>query len=283
MIIQRPYKNFSKRGKLKYDIKVLLARLGFTLNPDFVILGAQKAGTTSLFEVLKQHSKIYSSSVKEVHYFSHDDWYNESKNHHQYQAFFPMSLSLPNDVLTYESTPIYLFHPEVAKRLYKFNKKLKLIMVLRSPAERALSAWTMYHHKFKQGYFAELQDSRSFSAAIQEEMKAIDENGYRDQFEHHSYIKRGIYYFQIERYLEYFDESQILILESDELKNNFEKVLEQLMSFLNLPKEHFTSLNSNVSSIKRSQSFNDELNKLRKFYEPYNEKLYELIGKRFLW
>lgn len=134
-------KNIRKIIKIfKIQILIFLRVLTSFLRkyPDFIIIGVQKGGTTSLYKYLELHSLICPSLTKEVHFFN--DRYNK-KPLIWYKAFMPISLSKKQKV--YEATPSYIFHPEVADRIYKRFPKIKILIILRNPIERAYSHYQM--------------------------------------------------------------------------------------------------------------------------------------------
>jgi len=186
------------KSKIKNLIKSFLVRIGYSSRPDFLIIGAQKAGTTGMFDILNQHSKLQGSLKKEIHYFDNDAWY-KNKKYHQYHYYFPLPFKIAINTKLFEATPIYLFHPKGAQRLQSYNSNLKLIILLRNPVERAFSAWTMAHHHFKEGAFKKYQDPRSFTEAINNELDNFDQLSFYD--DRKAYVKRGIYHNQIERYI----------------------------------------------------------------------------------
>jgi|SRR5690242_3518862 len=109
--------------------------------PHFLIIGAQRCGTTSLFEYLARHPDVAPPSAKELHFFDSeyhkgDAWYRER---------FP---SLRNGFITGEATPYYIFHPHTPTRVRDWNSKVKLIVLLRNPVDRAYSH---YHHEVRLG------------------------------------------------------------------------------------------------------------------------------------
>ena len=242
------------------------------IKPSFIIIGAQKAGTTSLFEMLVQHSELLGSTTKEVHYFDRDEWYNQ-QNIDEYHHYFPMVANNAN-VLSFEATPMYLFHPEVAERLYRYNSQLKLIVMLRNPVERALSAWTMYHYSMK-------GDPRTFEQAIAQELRDYDRLSYYNN--KIAYLKRGVYHEQIEKYLNVFPKEQLLFLESNEFKNTPSVVLEKVSSFLGVKNEEIKLLHSNASKVDNKQEYPVQLEQLKEFYKSYNSKLYKLLGNDYDW
>ncbi|MEL7145980.1 MAG: sulfotransferase [Bacteroidota bacterium] len=244
--------------------------------PSFIIVGAQKAGTTGLFAILKRHSHLVGSLKKEVHYFDNDNWYHQN-DLRDYHACFPPSFMVPKDGLAFEASPLYLFHENVAERLKKYNPELKIIVVLREPASRALSAWKMYHHKFKGRKNSALFDHRSFRQAI------ADEITHKNSEHRFDYIKRGQYAEQIERYLKHFGRDQILFLENNMIKNHLDETVRKICTFLNIPYMELQFKASNVSAHSTNEIFDVELQKLREHYQPYNEELWRVIGENYRW
>ncbi|MBN2867073.1 MAG: sulfotransferase domain-containing protein [Flavobacteriaceae bacterium] len=265
---------------MKEKIRKKLIKLGFNSKPDFIIVGTQKGGTSGLYDILKNHPKIKPSLTKEIHYFDNDDWYNKNKIE-DYHSFFPLSFEQNKSYKTFEATPMYLYHPNVAKRLYNYNKDLKLIILLRDPVERAFSAWTMYHHHFTEGKHSRFHDPRTFDIAIKEEIEDLKNETYHSN--KRAYVNRGIYYKQIERYYKLFDRNQILIIQSKKLKQLPSLTLNIIQNFIEVPEQKLKYVTSNSSSINEKERYADEFEMLSKFYKPHNKKLFELIGKNFDW
>jgi hypothetical protein len=261
-------------------IETVLIKLGYYSKPDFIIVGAQKAGTSGLFQILNQHSLIIGSKKKEIHYFDKDAWFQEN-DLTSYHSFFPLPHQVPKNAKLFEATPVYLFHPEVAKRLYNYNPKLKLIVLLRNPASRAFSAWTMYHHLFKTGEHKKHHDPRTFTEAVGEEITSLENTSFFDN--RAAYVKRGIYHSQIAEYLKYFPMGQLLFIESNDLRREEEKCLAQIQSFVGVPHEKLSFVEANMSTVSEVEHYKDDLLKLKEFYKPYNKKLYDLIGRNFNW
>ena len=268
--------DYSIREKIKYT----LSKVGYKTRPDFIILGAQKAGTTGLFRILNQHSLLMGSKKKEVHFFDDDQWYSEKKLH-EYHSFFPFPHKVSKEAKLFEATPLYLFHPKAAERLHNYNSDLKFIIVLRNPVDRAFSAWTMYHHHFKSEKNRHTYDPRSFSEAISEELETIDYAGFYE--DRRSYIKRGMYHHQISRYLNYFSPKQMLVIESGALKCRFEKTSNELQSFLEVPREDLKLQKVHKSRIDDKHLYKHTLLRLQEFFESHNRKLFDLLGRTFDW
>src|SRR4051812_46716716 len=133
----------------------------YRASPDFIIIGVQKGGTSSLFEYLKQHPNIKTSVVKEVHYYDSD----YKKGMKWYRSFFP--LNEKNKKIIYgEASPYYFFHPLVPERIYKDNPNIKLILLLRDPVDRAYSHYQMERRKGR-------EKLKSFEEAILKETERI--------------------------------------------------------------------------------------------------------------
>ncbi|GAB5538156.1 MAG: hypothetical protein Salg2KO_02590 [Salibacteraceae bacterium] len=253
--------------------------LGIASRPTFLIIGAQKAGTSGLHRVLNQHPNLCGTELKEVHYFDNDQWYSPS-NTSQYLSRFPLPIR-SRDQHYFESTPSYLYHPKVAERIQMFDAKIKLIVALRDPAERALSAWKMYHYGFKTGYFQHLHDPRPFQKAIEEELNEIDTTTYYSNPT--AYVKRGMYAEQIARYLHHFPSGQILFLEQQEILHDLDHTLHHVFDFLGVESLKLPQVIANKGQETVDNAVLDAMVQLREFYKPHNIKLAELLQRQFSW
>jgi len=184
---------------------------------DFLCVGAQKGGTTTLRAYLCCHPQICIPK-NEIHFFDNDslDW--RSPDYGAYWRLLRSELASsllgqeccdlhsfgPN--ITGEVTPIYMYWRSCAERIYRYNPEMKLIFLLRNPMARAYSHWSM---EVNRGY-----ESLNFSACIREEPFRIASNG-GAQHRIYSYIDRGRYYQQIEFIRKFFDPGQMLFLSSE--------------------------------------------------------------------
>lgn len=199
--------------------------------PDFLILGGQKCGTTSLYQYFLQHPQILAAKEKEIHFFDLAfhcgvDWY---------ETFFPRKPSAAK-YLVGEATPYYLFHPLVPQRVAQWYPHMKFIVLLRNPVERAIS---QYYHEVRLGF-----ESLSLPAAIAQESKRLAGEvekmisykyypSYNHQ--HYSYVSRSLYLEQIQRWMAYFPRSQFCILPSETFFQNPQTTLDRVFAFLQLP------------------------------------------------
>lgn len=252
--------------------------------PEFIIIGAQKAGTTSLHAYLGQHPELLKSQRKEVHFFDGGlgrsvDTYKLGKE--WYRGEFPERTNINKRKKVFESTPAYIFNPLAAKRIQKMLPKVKLIAVLRNPTDRAISH---YFHSQKRGY----EPLPILEALKQEESrleKAYEESDFKNRnFSVYSYKARGRYHEQIARYFEIFSKDQMLILSSNLLFSDTEKALQRVYSFLDINPD-FVTPNLKPKNVGRNRVKVDAevYEYLNEYFEPHNRKLVDLIGEDYGW
>lgn len=263
------------------------------------IVGTQKGGTSALFKYLVNSRQISVAKEKELGYFSRrsinlkgDKWYEK-------QFFY--SLLSNRDILV-DATPEYLYYPYVAKEIYKYNKDAKIIIVLRDPVSRAYSHYSMFKNipnrdnnsfeRLIERWKREVPHTQplldlmnkdafpSFKDLIKTEMKTSTNPNLEPSF-----LRRGLYFEQVKRYLDIFPIKNILILESSELKNNKINTLNEVVCFLGISNEFIKKCNFEDKHIgKYSEKINEEDKlMLKEIYAEENEKLFNLIDKKFNW
>ncbi len=245
--------------------------------PDFLIIGAQKAGTTSLHAYLCEHSRVPAAAKKEVHFFDQEfhrgtDWY---------RAHFQRKKD--GRTLSGESTPYYLFHPLAPQRAAEVLPDCKLIVLLRNPVDRAFSH---HNHECALG-FEDLDFERAIAAEPRrlagEEERLATEPRYRSfAHQHHSYISRGRYAEQLERWLESFGRERLLVLSAEDLFAEPGRVVGEAQEFLGLAVE--TPADLSARNARTYAPIGAETRaELRAAFEPHNRRLYELVGRDFGW
>lgn len=260
-------------------VNKMMVALGFGTEPQFLIAGTQKAGTTALFDILSQHSQLHPSVYKETHYFHQPDW-NNYFSRMRYRALFPLSFQLGEGGQCFESTPDYLYRDHIASRIKAFNPEMKFIIMLREPVERAWSAWSMFYNTSKTG----ITDPRTFQEAVDFELDYL--NSGKDPEDDNlirvfGYLFQGMYHRNIEAYFRFFPRENFLFLENRELLHDFPNAIGQIEDFLGIRKENLQSLRANEG---KGHEMDPELNKkLKKVFEPHNQKTFELIGKSYDW
>ena len=259
------------------------------IRPRFLILGAQKAGTTSLYEFLTVHPKIVPNrSWKEVRFFDLPENYRQGMG--WYLGNFPTRREARGRI-TLDASPSNLFFPQIPDLIRKhLGADILMIAVLRNPANRAYSAWKMYHSFGTNPNVTEnnrrIADRRSFADAIADELNGrVGPNMYP-----YAYIGRGLYADQIENYYRVFDRQNLLILDFRRLHSDVSKLLDDVTSFLEIPpftenqKAQLGAERYNVG-LAREKSRQDEetIQTLRDFYRPHNVRLEQLLGWNIDW
>lgn len=269
------------------------------LMPDFLIIGAQRCGTSSLYFYLTDHPNIVPAFNKEIHFFDE----NYVKGLRWYRAQFPSALQKyyvehvrKHGFVTGEATPSYLFHPHTAGRISEIMPRVKLIVLLRNPVDRAYSQhW--YNVKAKQ------IEPLSFKDAIEAEQERIagerekmlaDENYVSPTYRPFSYLTRGIYIDQLRCWMDHYPKEQFLILKSEDLYSNPGRSVKQALEFLGVSsaeidtnKEYRRYKVPTKAGYKVKDAhpkLDPELRKyLVDYFRPHNARLYELCGRNFDW
>ena len=186
---------------------------------DFLIIGTQKAGTTSLYEYLSEHPQVFVPEVKEIQYFVDDCFYDQGPEY--LSAFYSKVTSDQVKGLAYVHM---LPFADCPKRVADFNPKMKLIVMLRDPVKRAFSA---YNFAMKNGW----EDPKvSFSESLTLEAARLKGN-YTERYEL-AYFHNGLYHQHLSNWKKFFDDSQLLIITDSELKHKRAETLERVFSFL---------------------------------------------------
>ncbi|MEJ7707695.1 MAG: sulfotransferase domain-containing protein [Nocardioidaceae bacterium] len=221
------------RRPTRQDIHRLLRRptSRWRTLPDFLIIGAQKAGTTSLYHYLQISPDIRAALVKEVHFFDH----NYERGVNWYRAHFPLA-ETKRSWVTGESSPYYLLHPAVPVLAHEMLPDARLIAMLRHPVDRAYSH---FHHS--RAYGAESESD--FATALDRETERTDAawaklqrgGNQDDRLQWFSYARRSHYAPQIARWLRLYPREALLILTTEELEANPSRVLRRALLHLGLP------------------------------------------------
>ena len=188
---------------------------------NFLLVGAQKSGTTTLYSYLNDHPQIQMASKKEVHFFNNDQFFlNQTIDYDYYHSWFNFD---DNSQLRGEATPAYLYCRDAAVRIWQYNPAMKIVIIIRNPIERAFSHWNME--------FNRKAESLSFNEALMKESERCREVLPLQHYVY-SYIDRGFYSAQIREYWRCFGKKQVLVLKYDHLRENLTLVLKGLFDFL---------------------------------------------------
>jgi len=194
--------------------------------PDFLVLGAQKAGTTALYAYLRWHPGITGPSWKEVSFFDRHWWRGEA----WYRGQFPLRAG---GRLVGEASPSYLFHPLAPERARSLVPGAKLIALVRNPVDRAYS---QYQHEVALG-----REPLSFEDAIaaeeertrgEAERLAANPRAFSRAWWDHTYAARGRYAEQLERWLAVYPREQLLVVATEELGERSAETYASILTFL---------------------------------------------------
>lgn len=270
--------------RIKKDLKLQLRSLTAVKRnlPDFLIFGAQKCGTTSLYQYLIQHPQIIPAFKKEIKYFDQ----NPGKSIDWYRSHFPSISENSIKLLTGEATPDYIFFPEIAQKVAELIPQIKLIAVFRNPVERAYS---QYKYSVWRGF-----EFASFEEAIDREderLSAASKNckqqgeilSINEVYRENSYVSRGLYSRQLKYWLKCFPRKQFLFLSTEDLQSHPEQTLKKIIRFLEINDFHFDTQKRYHQSPEFPEMEHGIKNKLTGFFKFHNEEFFSLIGEKFNW
>ena len=225
---------------------------------NFLIVGTQKGGTTALANFLAQHPEICFAPQKEIHFFDSPQFQDSASPETWNKDYFRAFSNYQNQPLIGEATPIYMYWPQVAQRIHRYNPSMKLIFLLRHPLERALSHYRM---ELKRGNET-LSLTRSFLAEPFRLWKHRNNTKENSSLRLHSYLYRGFYRKQINRFQQLFPKSQILILKNEDLLQKHELTLKKIYHFLGINDNNFIPNPKIIFTHENSISLNPWLKKI---------------------
>ncbi len=231
--------------------------------PDFFLVGAAKAGTTSLYNYLDQHPDIYMSPVKEPNFFSTDinvddfcstyrkNTFLENDNYFNDRPLKPLQLAFIRKKGQYdalfepagrnkikgEASTSYLFSQVAAKNIYGCNPNAKIIIIIRNPVERIFSHYLM---ALRYGF-----THLSFKKALEKDMQHPDKGWGKSEL----FVELGMYYEQIKRYFDIFSADKVKIFLFDELKNAPERLMSACFEFLEVKNISFKSFSEHNKAL----------------------------------
>ena len=251
--------------------------------PDFLIIGAMKSGTSSLFHYLTQHPELVPAFEKEIHYFDQDEssFGGRTGDLAWYRSHFPIKAMIPPRSLVYEATPKYLCHETAARRIAEVVPNARLVLTLRNPSDRAISHY--FHARCNPS------DPGSLHAAMCEDVDrcaslGVTEGDASGTTDYTSYVGRGVYRPQIERYLERFDRRNMHVIDGDRFFADPGPVLSSLFEFLGVrPDVLIRDLAARNVSKRDKRVWPRTRALLDDYFRPHNERLFELLGERYDW
>jgi len=210
---------------------------------DFFIVGAPKAGTTSLYHYLNEHPKISMSSVKEPNYFSYEELetqklYYKSNKINSLDSYHNLFPTRDANLIYGEASVSYLFYKNVAEKIKTYNKNAKIIILLRNPIERAFSHYLM---DVRLGLISE-----SFESVVDG-----FETTSKNKLYYQQYIELGKYYNQISNYKRLFNDKNILIIDYEDFKNKTSLSVTTVFDFLQIDTSFMPNLDLNHNTFRK--------------------------------
>lgn len=261
---------------LEWRTRVVSAR--WRVLPDFVILGTQRGGTTSLFDYLARHPQVFPAFRKEVHFYD----LHYSRGLDWYRAHFPLVRQMSEGHVTGEATPNYLVHPEAPRRLQSVTPDARLVVMVRNPIERAHSSWRLLSQRgLETASFGDAiaREQRESDPLIGETSGAPEKVGTALKF---LYLAKSRYADQMERWLEYFPLERFIVIASEDMFGQPLKVFFNLSEFLGIDPwdpTSFPALNRTAPT-----SIDPGLRQeLTDYFRPHNRRFEELLGRTFDW
>lgn len=243
--------------------------------PDFLIIGAQRSGTTSLYEALAGHPGVTPATRKEIHYFD----FSWERGQRWYRSHFPRR----RGGITGEATPFYLFHREAAARAARVVPDARIVAVLRDPVARAISH---YRHAVRRGH--EDRPAAIALAAdeallgVHEDVAAYDDR--RSGLHRRSYVRRGVYAPQLERWLAHYPRDRVAVFDFAAVVAPGGGGIPAIQRFLGLPVDSTLALpHRNATAESGPVVDEDVVVHLRALFRPHNERLRQLLGVDWPW
>jgi hypothetical protein len=282
-LVPQRYKNTAKH------IAALANRVAGAerMMPSFLIIGAQKAGTSSLFKYLMRHGSYLRPLLKDVYYFDN----NFERGTGWYQSFFPSAAACRErereqggPVITGEGATYYLLHPLVPQRVRTSFPNMKLIVLLRDPVERAMSH---YFHNRRFGAETASTPEEAFAleaSRLDGELERLQQDpSYRSHaFQSFSYLARGRYAEQLERWLAEFPREQIHIECSERFYGHTDDSFRRVCRFLEIAERSLEAYAVEGRGWNREEDA-DARAFAREHFRAPNERLFDLLGERLPW
>lgn len=258
--------------------------------PDFLLVGAMKAGTTSLYDYVRQHPGVLPPTVKEIQYFNKPSHLRQGER--WYRAQFPTrarmdqtSERLGYSAVTGEATP-QMHLPLYASLAAELVPDARIVMILRDPVSRAYSHyrhWCRHSLRFPKESFWDALQREEGRVTPELERLARDPGLRPEQAIRYSYRTRGYYADQIEQWRKHFPQERILILNFDDLRANAASVCKRFFDFVGLPP--WPVQTTRVRNAGRYDQPIDDRSRhyLTEHFRPYNRRLFDLIGEDWGW
>jgi hypothetical protein len=290
----------TERGPIKRAVresaKTVLRRYGqltagLRRGPDFVIIGAKRGGSTSLYRYVLEHPNVLPlfpsrQHIKGIHYY--DTGYARGLT--WYRSHFPVDIGgrpqarpRASRGVCGEASPYYLFHPLAAERLARDFPDVRIIAVLRDPVERAYSHFKeRTHHGGETLTFEDALDAEELRLRGEAE-RILAEPGYLSaEHENHSYLAQGRYLEMLQRWFSFFAPEQVHVALSEDLYAEPDKQVNEIWEFLGL-RPHRLQSRLRHNYLPGPDMVPETRQRLQKAFTEHNQQLADLLGRPLPW
>ena len=249
---------------------------GTRKGPDFLIIGATKCGTTSLYEYLAQHPLVLPAIWKEIEYFRFPE-----RGKHWYLSHYPRIPEGKERYITGEASTCYMSIWDAKSRVHAEFPHARLIALMRDPVAKAISH---AHHDRKIGC-----EQRTAEQALNEELDILEalERPWHDAEDYwrtqRGYVWLALYYYFLENWLTVFSREQLLLIPSEELYSDPGATLTRVYRHLGLPDHRLDEYEVHLKGNYDQRRDGALRERLARFFAPHNERLYELMGRELAW
>jgi hypothetical protein len=215
---------------------------------DFVLAGAQKSGTTALHYFLSRHAEITMGDQQEIHFFDNDSLFVSQVD---YEKLHKHYASIAHSNIAGDCTPSYIYHEPAAERIWKYNPKIKLLVLLRNPVDRAFAHWNMQRFKGR--------EPLDFFDAVREEKTRIA-GAPPAEARRFAYVDRGFYGRQLTRLFEFFPREQVKAVKFEDFREKQRETLVSIFAFLGLkPLRSVRTKDRNIVPYERAMNWEEKV------------------------
>ena len=232
----------------------------------FILAGAQKSGTTALHYFLSKHPNVTMGDQQEMHFFDDDEAFAGEADYDSLHRHFPR---VARSTIAGECTPSYLYWKPAAERIWQYNPKIKLLVLLRNPIDRAFAHWNMQRFKGR--------EPLDFLEAVKEEKIRIA-GAPPIEARRFAYVDRGLYAQQLKRFFQFFPREQVKVMKFEDFQTHQRGTLDSIFSFLGLkPLATVRSRDRNVVPYERAMNWEEKVFLFNNFASDI-AKLEQLLG-----
>jgi hypothetical protein len=215
---------------------------------DFILAGAQKSGTTALHYFLSRNPKITMGDQQEIHFFDNDALFVSAPDYEQLHEHYPL---IASSTIAGDCTPSYIYHQPAIERIWKYNPKIKLLIVLRNPVDRAFAHWNMQRFRGR--------EPLDFFDAVREEKTRIA-GAPPGEARRFAYVDRGFYGQQLARVFKFFPPEQVKVVKFEDFRDKQREALGSILSFLGLtPLRSVRSKDRNIVPYERAMNWEEKV------------------------